>query len=122
VVRHVPEVDGIEDHGRHEVTGDEHDRGAYRVPTLRNARETGPYFHNGAVLRFEDAVEHEVTEQLGLTGHAPLRAGQLEDLISFLRRGLSDTSRNQFQPLSVPSGLSIPLDGDRFLRGSSDTN
>ena len=116
--RHVPEVEGIVDEGRYEVTGVERDRGAFRVPTLRNVRETGPYFHNGSVGRFEDAVQHEVNEQLALTGHAPLDAEQLADLISFLRRGLSDTSRNQFQPASLPSGLSVPPDGDRFLRGS----
>jgi cytochrome c peroxidase len=115
--RHVPAVPGIEDQGRFEVTSEAEDRGAFRVPTLRNARETGPYFHNGAVARFDDAIRHEVDEQLSLTGHEPLREAQLADLTSFLRRALSDTSRNQFPPSSLPSGLAIPLDGDRFLRG-----
>jgi cytochrome c peroxidase len=117
--RHVPNPEAIEDLGRYEVTGAEADRAAFRVPTLRNARETGPYFHNGAVTTFEEAIQHEVNEQLALTGHAALRADQLEDLTQFLRRALSDVSRKQFPPNSVPSGLSIPLDGDRFLRGNS---
>jgi cytochrome c peroxidase len=117
--RHAPNPDGIEDLGRYEVTGNEADRHAFRVPTLRNARETGPYFHNGAVVSFEAAVEHEVDEQRALTGHRALSADELTDLTQFLRRALSDTSRKQFPPDSVPSGLSLPLDGDRFLRGTS---
>jgi cytochrome c peroxidase len=118
VDRHLPKLAGSEDDGRFEQTGDERDRDAYRVPTLRNARETGPYFHNGAIASFEAAIEHEVDEQLSLTGHPALSDAELNDLTSFLRRALSDTSRNQFPPASVPSGLSIPSDGDRFLRGS----
>jgi cytochrome c peroxidase len=117
VNRHVPALPGIEDHGRQEISGDAQDQGAYRVPTLRNARETGPYFHNGAIASFADAIRHEVGEQLALTGHAALDETELADLTSFLRRALSDTSRNQFAPESVPSGLDVPLDGDRFLRG-----
>jgi cytochrome c peroxidase len=116
--RHVPKLEGNADDGRFEQTGDERDRDAYRVPTLRNARETGPYFHNGTIARFEDAIQHEVDEQLSLTGHAALSEEQMNDLTNFLRRALSDTSRNQFPPDSVPSGLAIPSDGDRFLRGS----
>ncbi|HEX6240702.1 MAG TPA: cytochrome c peroxidase [Polyangiales bacterium] len=117
--RHVPNPEGIEDLGRYEITGDASERGAFRVPTLRNARETGPYFHNGAVTSFEAAIQHEVDEQRALTGHRALRTDELHDLTQFLRRALSDTSRKQFPPDSVPSGLSVPLDGDRFLRGSS---
>lgn len=118
VNRHVPKLDGIEDEGRFEQTGDERDRDAFRVPTLRNVRETGPYFHNGSIASFEAAIKHEVDEQVSITGHDALNDDQLSDLTSFLRRALSDTSRNQFPPASVPSGLSMPADGDRFLRGS----
>ncbi len=35
---------GGDDPGRFAITGDAADQGAFRVPTLRNARETGPYF------------------------------------------------------------------------------
>jgi cytochrome c peroxidase len=117
--RNVPNPEGIEDQGRYEITKKPADRGRFRVPTLRNARETGPYFHNGSVDAFEDAVAHEVEQQLALMKHRKLSASELDDLNGFLRRALSDTSHEQYPPDSVPSGLEIPLDGDRFLRGSS---
>lgn len=117
--RHVPNPEGIEDDGRYEVTGDARDRGKFRVPTLRNARETGPYFHNGSVANFADAVRHEVEEQVRL-GKRPLTDDEFTDLLKFLRRALTDTSREQHPPKAVPSGLPIPLDGDRLLRGGHE--
>jgi cytochrome c peroxidase len=115
--RHVPALEGIVDEGRFEATGWRRDRGLFRVPTLRNARETGPFFHNGSVASFEEAVRHELREQAALGVSAALSESELEDLISFLRGALSDTSREQHPPESVPSGLPLPLDGDRLLRG-----
>jgi cytochrome c peroxidase len=115
--RRVPNPQGVEDLGRFEVTGEDGDRNAYRVPTLRNARETGPFFHNGAVATFEAAVAHEVEEQLRVLERDPLSAEELTDLTQFLRRALADTSREQHPPAQLPSGLPLPLDGDRLLRG-----
>lgn len=117
--RHVPSVQGIEDEGRFEATGWEGDRSSFRVPTLRNARETGPFFHNGSVATFEEAVRHELREQAALGVPAELSASEFADLIGFLRRALADTSREQHPPASVPSGLPLPLDGDRLLRGGN---
>jgi cytochrome c peroxidase len=118
--RHAPNPEAIEDQGRFEFTGVEADRGSFRVPTLRNARETGPYFHNGAVHSFEDAIRHEVAEQVALGYRADLSTEEFADLMSFLRRSLADVSRQQHPPKSVPSGLAIPLDGDLLLRGGHD--
>ena len=118
--RHVPNPEGIEDLGRFEFTGVEADRGAFRVPTLRNARDTGPYFHNGAIRLFEEAIAHEVAEQVALGYRGPLTQDEFADLMSFLRRSLADVSRQQHPPKSVPSGLAIPLDGDLLLRGGHD--
>lgn len=118
--RHVPNPEAIEDDGRFEFSGLDEDRGAFRIPTLRNARETGPYFHNGAVHSFEEAVAHEVNEQVSLGVRGPLSESEFADLMSFLRRSLMDVSREQHPPKSVPSGLAIPPDGDVLLRGGHD--
>ncbi len=118
--RRVPNPEGIEDLGRFEFTGVEADRGTFRVPTLRNARKSGPYFHNGAVRLFEEAVAHEVAEQVALGRRGPLTEDELADLLSFLRRSLTDVSRLQHPPKSVPSGLAIPPDGDLLLRGGHE--
>ena len=38
------------------VTGLESDRGAFRVPGLRESAGTAPYFHDGSIKTLEDAV------------------------------------------------------------------
>ena len=63
-------IGGPDDLGRYEVTKLEKDRGAFRVPTLRNVRETGPYFHDGSVVKLADASR---TRRSGRTRKA--RAG-----------------------------------------------
>jgi cytochrome c peroxidase len=117
--RSVPNPEGIADEGRFEISADESERGAFRVPTLRNARETSPYFHNGAVRDFDAAIQHEVDQQIQLGLRAPLSSAEFSDLSKFLRRALTDTSREQYPPPTLPSGLSLPLDGDRLLRGGT---
>ena len=117
VDRHVPNPEGIVDDGRFEHTAQAADRAAFRVPTLRNLRFSPPYFHNGAVLLFEDAVAHELAEQVAAGKARALEPDELADLIGFLRRSLVDISREQYRPDAVPSGLAIPEDGDRLVRG-----
>ncbi|MFT3926176.1 MAG: cytochrome c peroxidase [Myxococcales bacterium] len=115
--RQVPNPENIVDDGRFEFSGEAADRGTFRVPTLRNARESGPYFHNGSVRTFEEAVAHEVDLQVASGARGALTGDEFDDLMSFLRRSLTDVSREQHPPKSVPSGLPIPLDGDLLLRG-----
>ena len=100
-----------DDIGRMEVTGEPADRYAFRVPTLRNLRETGPYFHDGSVSSLEDAVAHEV-QLLGVSG-ADVDA---EAIASFIHKGLMDRSREPDRPETVPSGFQVPLDGFRIPR------
>ena len=54
-----------EDPGRFNVTGNESDRGVFKVPSLRNVAETGPYFHDGSVERLEQAIRVMAEHQLG---------------------------------------------------------
>jgi cytochrome c peroxidase len=109
--RAVPPIDGIADDGRAEVTKDAADARAFRVPTLRNIRETGPYFHTGAVATLDDAVRHEA----GLASRA-LSDDEVAALVTFLNKGLIDPSRSPGRPDTVPSGLPVPLDGFRIPR------
>jgi len=44
------------DPGRMNVTKKESDLGKFRVPTLREVANTGPYFHDGSVATLEEAV------------------------------------------------------------------
>lgn len=105
-------IGGDDDLGRAAVTGRDEDARAFRVPTLRNARLTEPYFHDGSVATLEEAIAHEVWLE---TGRAP-SAEELTALAAFIGRGLVDRSREPDRPEVVPSGLPVPIDGFRVLR------
>ena len=111
VDRGIAPIPGVVDDGRQEVTHDPADHDAFRVATLRNVRETGPYFHTGAVETLDDAVRHEAA----LAPRAVTDA-ELTDLVAFLNKGLTDPSRSPSRPKMVPSGLAVPVDGFRIPR------
>jgi cytochrome c peroxidase len=54
-----------EDPGRFNVTGNEADRTVFKVPSLRNIAETGPYFHDGSIATLPEAVRLMARHQLG---------------------------------------------------------
>jgi cytochrome c peroxidase len=45
------------DNGHYEVSRMEKDRGAFKVPTLRNIALTAPYMHNGSMKTLEEVVD-----------------------------------------------------------------
>lgn len=53
------------DLGRFNLTGDESDKGVFRVPSLRNVAVTPPYFHDGSVPDLDTAVAVMGRVQLG---------------------------------------------------------
>ncbi len=100
-----------EDLGRFTVTGQNVDRGAMKVPSLRNVEQRAPYFHNGEMATLEDVIEFY---NRGGDFNAPnkpppihplgLTAQQKADLAAFLRRPLTDPRVAQASgPFSHPS-------------------
>jgi cytochrome c peroxidase len=69
------------DHGRFNVTKDERDRHAFKVPSLRNVEATAPYLHDGSVATLEETVRVMGTYQLGVE----LQAEQVRAIVAFLR-------------------------------------
>ncbi len=69
-----------EDPGREKLTGDPADRHVFKVPSLRNIAETGPYFHDGSITTLEEAVRLMGYHQIGVT----LDDQQVADLVAFL--------------------------------------
>ena len=55
------------DMGRFNVTGNEEDRHAFKVPSLRMAAHTAPYLHDGSAATLRDAVDAMFEFQLGRT-------------------------------------------------------
>jgi cytochrome c peroxidase len=53
------------DMGRFNVTGHEDDRHVFKVPSLRLATRTAPYFHDGSVTTLEEAISTMAHYQLG---------------------------------------------------------
>jgi len=70
----------LEDGGRYSVTKQENDRHVYRVPTLRNVKETAPYFHNGSVATLDETVR--VCAKGG--SNRDLTQGDVKALVAFL--------------------------------------
>ena len=80
-----------EDPGRYLVSLDEQDRGAYKVPTLRNVMVTAPYFHNGSQSTIDQVIDHytSLDQSIGsldpaLKGTISLSVEDRADLIEFL--------------------------------------
>lgn len=103
--RRVPEVEGIVDRGLEERTGLEEDRNKFRTPTLRNLEATEPYFHNGSVTEISSVIRHEI-ELSGL----PFTDEDVRLVRLFIHNTLRDESHNPIRPISVPSGLPMPID------------
>lgn len=109
--RFAPSPAPSDDPGREGFTRDPAHRGHFRVPSLRNARDTGPYFHQGAVRSLAEAVSRE-----SLLRARALRDDERDDLTAFLASGLMDRTREPHRPDAVPSGLPVPADGFRAPR------
>lgn len=69
------------DLGRYAVTGNEEDRHAFKVPSLRMAAMTAPYLHDGSAATLRDAVDAMFEFQLGR--EAPDQ--DKEDIVSFIK-------------------------------------
>jgi cytochrome c peroxidase len=60
--------------GRSAVTGNPADRHVFKVPSLRNVAQTGPYFHDGSARTLDEAVDAMFRYQLGRTASAADKA------------------------------------------------
>ncbi|MCR9204425.1 MAG: cytochrome-c peroxidase, partial [Halobacteriovoraceae bacterium] len=68
------------DLGRYNVTKEESDKKVFKVPSLRNVLETGPYFHDGSIKTVDEAIKlmayHQLDENVG--------EGFIQDVKAFL--------------------------------------
>ena len=46
------------DNGRFRLTGDDSDKGVFKIPSLRNISMTSPYMHDGSLSTLEEVIEH----------------------------------------------------------------
>ncbi|MEM7367561.1 MAG: cytochrome c peroxidase [Bacteroidota bacterium] len=84
-----------EDDGRYLVTGDEFDRGKFKVPSLRNIEHTAPYMHDGSLATLEEVLDHYASgghlhqNRDILMGMISIDSTQKQDILAFLKT-LSD--------------------------------
>jgi cytochrome c peroxidase len=55
------------DQGLYQVTKEENDKMVFKVPSLRNIKKTGPYFHDGSVPTLDQAIRNMAVHQRGVT-------------------------------------------------------
>lgn len=87
----IQEAGGALSPGRMGVTSNAADLGSFKVPTLRNVTETGPYFHNGSITNLTDAILHYESDFSASPNIDPilsdpifLTGQQRSDLLAFL--------------------------------------
>lgn len=86
------------DPGRLAVTKAETDRMVFKVPTLRNAAKTGPYFHDGQVATLDEAVRLMGKHQLGIE-LAPERVNRI---VAWLNTLTGEIPRDYIKPPKLP--------------------
>jgi len=88
----------LEDAGRFEVTKREEDRAKFRVPTLRNVDQTGPYLHDGSIQALPEMVRLMAKHQLG----KELAEPQVEDVVAFLKSLTGELPQRYLPPPELP--------------------
>ncbi len=70
----------LKDEGRAAVSGNDAEKYLFKVASLRNVSETGPYFHDGSVSSLEEAVKIMGVTQL----NKKLSTDEVSSIVSFL--------------------------------------
>ena len=89
---------GLKDPGRFDVTKVQADFGMFKVPSLRNVVQTGPYFHDGRVATLDDAVRKMAEFQIGKT----LNDEEVRQIVAFLRVLTGRIDSEYIKPPALP--------------------
>ena len=95
----------LKDLGRFEATKKEEDKHFFKVPSLRNISETGPYFHDGSVTDLPTMVKMMAEHQLG----RQITDDQTKSIIAFLGALKGDLPTDYIKEPALPeSGPDTP--------------
>lgn len=89
--------------GRYNVTKEEKDKYAFKVPLLRNIELTAPYFHDASAWSLSEAVKIMAEYQLGGT----FTEDEIDKIVAFLRTLTGDQPSILF-PILPPSNENTP--------------
>ncbi len=88
----------LTDNGRADVTKNEGEKGFFKVPSLRNVTETGPYLHNGSVKALDEMVKKMAEHQLG----KQLSDEEVTSIITFLKALKGDLPVDYIKKPTLP--------------------
>ncbi len=88
----------LTDNGRSDITKSDNEKFFFKVPSLRNITETGPYLHNGSVKTLEDMVKRMAEYQLGKT----LTDEEVASIVIFLESLKGDLPTDYIKPPKLP--------------------
>jgi len=106
---------GDDDLGRFVVTGEQHDIGAFRTPSLRDVARTAPYMHDGSIGTLREVVEFynrggKANENRdGLIASLGLSSAEIDDLVAFLKtlNGRENASSQWSAPAEANGGSDL---------------
>ena len=88
------------DTGRFEVTHFVPDRMVFKVPSLKNIAETGPYFHDGSTTSLENAIRLMALHQLGIE----IIGDEVEAIADWMRSMTGQPDPGYFTAPELPPG------------------
>ncbi len=90
------------DQGRYQVTKDEIEKMVFKVPSLRNIKETGPYFHDGSVSTLDKAIRNMAIHQRGVT----LTNAQVKSIETWMGSLTGQLPMSYIKPPELPKSTS----------------
>ncbi|MDI1313424.1 cytochrome-c peroxidase [Prosthecobacter sp.] len=88
----------LTDNGRSDFTKSDSEKFFFKVPSLRNITETGPYLHDGSVKTLEDMVKRMAEYQLGKT----LSDEEVASIVIFLNSLKGDLPTDYIKAPKLP--------------------
>ncbi len=90
------------DQGRYLITKDEMDKMVFKVPSLRNIKKTGPYFHDGSVATLDLAIRNMAVHQRGVT----LTDAQVKSIKTWMESLTGQIPMSYIEPPKLPKSTS----------------
>ena len=97
-----------EDIGRAKFTGEDSDKYFFKVPSLRNIAETGPYLHDGSIATLDEMVKLMAKHQLG----KELSDKETASIVTFLGALTGEIDKGYIAKPELPeNGADTPAPG-----------
>jgi len=93
--------EGLTDEGRAKVTKSEADKFVFKVPSLRNITQTGPYLHDGSIATLDEMVQKMAVHQLG---KGELSKEDLSAIVAFLGSLQGELPKEYIAKPTLPPG------------------